>query len=79
MRYVWGEWEYAFPTPLLLPMLGECMGHASARLDAVLLDAPPPSLRAPMGEGLGALQQFDHLTPTLPLTLTLSLTLTPNP
>ena len=23
MRYVWGEWEYAFPTPLLLPMLGE--------------------------------------------------------
>ena len=32
------------------------MGHASARLDAVLLDAPPPSLRAPMGEGLGALQ-----------------------
>ena len=77
------------------------MGHASARLDAVHLDAPPPSLRAPMGEGLGAPQhpnpnphphpnpnspmgeglgepqQFDNLTPTLPLTL--SLTLTSNP
>ena len=48
------------------------MGHASARLDAVLLDAPPPSLRAPMGEGLGALQHpnpnpLPHPNPNSPM------------
>ena len=47
LMYQWGKHTYAFKTPTLIPVMSG-VHHASARLDGVMLDAPPPSLLPPL-------------------------------
>ena len=51
-------YRYAFRTPALIPLVSS-LGLASARLDNVLIDTPPPTLLPPLTETLD-LQVMDY-------------------
>lgn len=47
LTYEWGGYTYAFRTPALVPTI-TCVHAASARLDGVIVDVPPPTLLPPL-------------------------------